>query len=217
MEDAQLNRLPAPGSARWRSWTPRIILWTLASIVGLYLGTGTRTVAAGGRASRPVATAQAAIADIFRFDILLAGKEQPAAPVRAKAVPVPKCELPEVVLFARQQRPEPVASIMPTTLSDPHRRWMFTPPAKPAGVWRMKPDERIARLEHTQESLKAVLATVPGLSSADRKSIQVEVDKACEQMGALRMEQSEHVPEPPEPPVRHARAWRPESGVQLMP
>jgi hypothetical protein len=216
MDDQQLNSTTAPRSARWRSWTPRIILWTLASVVGLWLGTGTRTVAAGGQASRPVATAQAAIADIFRFDILLAGKEKPAAPVHPKAAPAVKCELPEAVLFARLQRPEPVASVMPKTLSNSHRPWMFAPPAKPAGAWRMKLEEKTAMLEHTQENLKAALATVSGLSAADRKSIQVELDKACDQIGAIRMQQWDRVPGPPELPVRHFGSWS-ESGAQLMP
>jgi hypothetical protein len=49
-----------------------------------------------------------------------------------------------------------------------------------------------------------------------RKSIQIEVDKACQQIGTLRMEQENRVLGPPEPPVRLSGAW-PELGTQLMP
>jgi hypothetical protein len=176
-------------------------------------------VAAGGQASRPAGTAQAAIADVFRFDILLAGKESPAAEVRPKAPSATQRNLPAEVLLAMEQRPEPVPSVMPKTLSSAHPHFMFTPPARPAGPWRMKWDGNMAHLEHTQQALQAALATVPDLSSADRKSIQIEVDKACQQIGTLRMEQAIHTPDPagpPEPPVRLFGAW-PEPGAQLMP
>ena len=216
MDDAQLNRASAGNSARQNSWTARILLWTLTSVVGLWLGTGARTVAAGGQASRPAGTAQAAIADVFRFDILLAGKEPPPAQVHAKAATAAQRNLPPEVLLAMEQRPEPVPSVMPKTLSAAHPRFMFAPPAKPAGPWRMKWDGNMAQLEHTQQALQAALATVPDLSSADRKSIQIEVDKACQQIGTLRMEQGDRVPGPPDHPVRLSGAWA-ELGTQLMP
>jgi hypothetical protein len=155
MDDAQLNRASATNSARRNSWTSRILLWTLASVVGLWLGTGARTVAAGGQASRPAGTAQAAIADVFRFDILLAGKESPAAEVRPKAPSATQRNLPAEVLLAMEQRPEPVPSVMPKTLSSGHPHFMFTPPARPAGPWRMKWDRNMAHLEHTQQALQA--------------------------------------------------------------
>jgi hypothetical protein len=216
MDDHRLNPAAPPGSARWNSWTSRIILWTLASVVGLWLGTGARTAAAGGQASRPSRTAQAAIADVFRFDILLAGKESPAEPVRPKAPTATQYNLPAAVLLAMEQRPEPVPSVMPKTLSSAHPRFMFAPPARPAGPWRMKWDGNMAHLEHAQQALQAALAMVPDLNAADRKSIQIEVDKACEQIGTLRMQQADHAPGPPEPPVRLSGPWS-ELGTQLMP
>jgi len=219
MDDTQLNRASAPRSALWRSWTPRIILWTLASVVGLWLGTGARTVAAGGQNSRPSRTTQAAIADVFRFDILLAGKEQPAEQVRPKAPKATQYILPGEVLLAMKQRPEPVASAMPKTLSSARPHFMFTPPGKRAGPWRVKWDGNIAHLEHTQQALQAALAMVPDLTAADRKSIQIEVENACAKVGSRRMEQAIHTPDPagaPEPPVHLSGAW-PELGTQLMP
>ena len=213
MDEAHLNPASPPGSVRRNSWTSRIVLWTLAGVVGLWLGTGTRTVAAGGQASRSAGTAQAAIAEVFRFDILLAGKESPAEPVRPKAPKATQYILPAEVLLAMEQRPEPVPSSMPKTLSSAHPRFMFTPPARPTGPWRMKWDGNMAHLEHTQAGLQAALAMVPGLTAADRKSIQIEVENACAQTGALQMEQTTHSPEPS---AQLSGAWS-ELGAQLMP
>src|ERR1035438_4779229 len=78
-----------PWKNRWnttlRSWTPRIVLWTLASAIGLWLGTSARPAAARGHAGQPSARSQASIADVFRWDILLTGQEPAAKPVRAVA------------------------------------------------------------------------------------------------------------------------------------
>jgi hypothetical protein len=216
MDDSQFNSASAPRSARWRSWTSRIILWTLASVVGLWLGIGSRTAAAGGQNGRPSRTTQTAIADIFRFDILLAGKEPPAEQVRPNAPTATRYSLPPAVLLAMEQRPEPVPSAMPKTLSSARPRFMFSPPARPAGPWLMKGDGNMAHLEHTQQAVQAALAMVPDLTAADRKSIQVEVDQACEQIGSLRMQHADHVPGPPESPARPSGA-RPELGTQVMP
>jgi hypothetical protein len=218
MHDARSNHSSAPNSAGWRSWTSRIILWTLASGVGLWLGTGARTAAAGGQATRPVASAQAAIADVFRFDILLAGKDSRAKrqPARPQAASSTQHNLPAAVLLAMNQRPEPVPSPLPQALSNQHPRFRFALPAKPAGAMRMKWDARTAHLEHTQKDLRRILATVPGLTATDRESIQSEVDKACAQVGALRMERAKYASEPPEPPTPRFDEW-PARRVQLMP
>jgi hypothetical protein len=195
-------------------------LWTLASVVGLWLGTGSRAASAGGQASRPSRTAQAAIADVFRFDILLAGKESPAEQARPQRTPTAtQYILPGEVLLAMKQRPEPVPSAMPKTLSSAHPHFMFTPPGKPVGAWRVKWDGNMAHPEHTQQALQAALAMVPDLTAADRKSIQIEVENACAKTGARRMEQAIHSSDPegpPEPPIHLSGAW-PELGTQLMP
>jgi hypothetical protein len=216
MDDANLTNASAPNSARCGSWTSRILLWTLASGVGLWLGASARTGAAGGHASKPSAVVQAAIADVFRFDILVAGKDAPAKPVRPKAPAYRQRVLPSAVLLAMDERPEPVPSVMPKTLSGTHPRFLLTPPARPSGPWGIKWDARMARLEHTQKNLRAVIAMVPGLTAADRESIQMEVNKTCAQMGTLRMERVNQGPEPPEPPVAPAEAGL-ERATQIIP
>ena len=114
------------------------------------------------------------------------------------------------------QRPEPVASALPQTLSSFQPRFQFALPAKTAGPLRMKWNERVSRLEHKQKDLQAILATVPGLSAADRKSIQNEMDNACAQVGTLRAEQANRIPEPPETPAVPFDEW-PARGTRLMP
>jgi hypothetical protein len=204
----------------------RIILWTLACGIGLWLGAGTRTSAAGGQTSRPSAAAQTAIADIFRFDILVAGKEATAQPVRSAAAAEKQYSLPTVVLAAMRQRPEPVPSAMPRTLVCSRPRLSMAPPARPDEPWRMDLgrmdlEASMARVENAQRGMQALLTAVQGLTDADRKSIQVEVDKACAQIDAFRAEPLVHAPEPPEPDSGFASAdlpaaW-PEPGAQLMP
>lgn len=213
MNDDQNNHLADPNSGRRGSWTSRIILSLLACGIGLWLGTGTRNVAAGGgTAKRPVAP-QTAIADLFRFDILLAGKEFTLQPVRPEAAPKRQRKLPAEVLVAMGQRPEPVSSAIPKTLACARPRFMIT---APVGPWRMKLGANMARLEHRQEGVNVLQGTLTGMSAADRNSIQVELDKACEQIGSLRMEQAIHVAEPLEPLAAIAEAW-PEVGSQIMP
>jgi hypothetical protein len=216
MDGAQLNQTSAGKSPHKDSWTPRVILWALACGVGLWLGTGTRSVAAGGQTNRPSAAAQTAIADIFRFDILLAGKEPTAQPVQSKATPGKQYKLPTAVLVAIGQRPEPVRSAMPKTLACTRARFMIVPPASPAGPWHLNLEANMARLEQTKNRLQALLATVQGLTAADRKSVQMEVDKACAGIGSLQMEQAIQAPEPPEPPADLPETW-PEPGAPLLP
>lgn len=227
MDDAQHNysadsHSSAPNSARRGSWTPRIILWTLACVLGLWLGTGTHTVTAGGQKNKPSAAAQSALADVFRFDILLAGKESAVKPVRPKPALEAKCNLPAAFLAAMQQRPEPVYSVMPKTLSNTRPRFMFAPPSRPAGPWRVQLDTaNMARLEQTQKQLQATLEIVPGMSAADRKSIQIEVDNACARIDSLRREQLLVAPDFPGPTVDYIPADMPDAwparGIQLMP
>jgi hypothetical protein len=79
----------------------------------------------------------------------------------------------------------------------------------------------MARLEQTQKQLQATLEIVPGMSAADRKSIQIEVDNACARIDSLRRQQLLHVSEFPEPPVDYIPADMPDAwparGIQLMP
>ena len=216
MDDAQLNQTSGPKSPRGGSWTSRIILWTLACAIGLWLGMGSRTAAAGGKAIGPSVAAKTAIADVFRFDILLAGKESPGTSSPRKAVSEKQFNLPAAVLIALEQRPEPVPSAMPKTLACTRPRFMLAPPVRPAGPWRVQLDANMARSEQTQHGLRSLLTTVPGLTVAQRRSIQAEVEKACEQIGSLRMEETIQAPQPPEPPADFPEAWAGRS-TQLMP
>jgi hypothetical protein len=200
----------------WRRWTPRIVLWTLASLIGLWLGTSARPAAARGHAGQPSVRSQASLADVFRWDILLTGQEPAAKPVRPAAPKPRQFRVPPALLCELQQRPEPVPSVFPKTLSNAHPRFTLTPPGKPNGAWQMKWDARMASLEHTQEGLRVVLATVPGLTPADRKSIQVEVDKACAQVGSLRMQQAMQAPDSPEPPMELPGKWQEPPSAHIM-
>ncbi len=225
MDDKRIERAPSGGfgpwkttwKTHWKRWTPRIVVWTIACVTGLWLGTGSRPAAAHGQVAQPSEGYQASLADVFRWDILLAGKESPAPPVYTKAVPTKQFKLPQTLLCALRQRPEPVPSTFPQRLSGVHPRFHFAPPSKPAGGWRMQWDERMALLEHRQEGLRVVLQTVPGLSPADRRSIQAQVDKACAQVGSLRMQQAARMPEPPEPLLDLPKDWPEPPSMPVMP
>lgn len=224
MDGNRMTHAPSSGFERWATrwtmawgkWTPRIVLWTLASVAGLWLGTSARPATVRGHAVQPSTRSQASIADVFRWDILLVGQESRAKRVQPVAPRPRQFALPAAVLCAQQQRPEPVPSVFPKTLSIGARpRFMFTLPGKPSG--QMKWDEQVAHLEHTQYSLRAVLDTVPGLTSADRKSIQVEVNRACAQIGSLRKERTVEVAEPPEPPVDLPGDWPEPPHARVLP
>jgi len=206
----------------WRKWTPRIVLWTLASVIGLWLGTSARPATPLGHSAQRSTQSQASIADVFRWDILLTGEESKAGAAHPAASQPRKFSLPEAVLLARAQRPEPVPSVFPKTLSNTHRRFIFSMPARPAVPlrmnWeRMKWDEQVDRLEHGQEGLRALLATVPGLTPVDQKSIQAEVDNACAQIRLHRIEQARPAAEPPEPPIDHTSARPASPDTDVMP
>jgi hypothetical protein len=226
MNDANNHHPPAPHSSvptsRPRgSWTSRIILWTLACVIGLWLGMGTHNVTAGGHKNRPSAGTQAALADVFRFDILLAGKASAAEPVRPKPAPETKCNLPAAFLVAMEQRPEPVYSVMPKTLSGTRPHFMIAPPSRPAGPWPIQVSANMAQWEQSKKQMQAALAIIPGISAAERKSIRAEVDNACTRIDSLRKQQLIRVPEPPElwgefTSADRSENW-PERGGQLMP
>jgi len=202
----------------WRRWTPRIALWTLASVIGLWLGTSARPAAARGRTAQPSARSQASLADVFRWDILLTGQESAAKPA-PRATPKPRqFTLPPALLCALQQRPEPVPSVFPKTLSNAHPRFVFTPPGRPAGAWQMKWETHVSKLEQMKDGLRVTLTTVPGLTSADRQSIQAEANRACEQVGALRIQQALPAStNPPDPPADLPREWSNSPSAHFIP
>lgn len=225
MDASRNNHAPSRGSGpwkttwktQWKRWTPRIVVWTAACAAGLWLGTSARPATVRHQASQPSAGYQASLADVFRWDILLAGKEPGAKPTQPKAAPVMQFKLPEAVVCALRQRPEPVPSTFPQKLSGAQTQFCFTPPSKPAGAWRMKWDERMARLEHQQAGLRIVLQKVTGQSPADRKSIQAEVEKVCAQVGSLRMQPVARIPAPPEPLLDLFKDWPEAPSAPVMP
>jgi hypothetical protein len=221
MNDAQRNHASAPASSLRGSWTSRIVLWTLAGVIGLWLGTGVRPVAAGRQAKKSSAITQSAIADVFRFDILLAGKESKAKAERPKTPSVQKYILPQEVAMAVSKRPEPISSPMPKTLLCTRPRFGIAPPARPAGQWRIKIEASTAGLAQTQAHVKALLATVPDLTDANLSSFRIEVDKACTQSTTPRVEQWNDMREAPQPPdgftfADFSDAWQQRS-MRLMP
>lgn len=221
MDESRIARAPSRGSGPWKTdwgtWTPRFVAWTIACVIGLWLGTTVHPAAARGQVARPSGGYQASIADVFRWDIMLAGKEPQAKPVRQEAAPARKYKLPEALLCALEQRPEPVPSVFPQRLSGIHPRFYMAPPSKPAGAWRMKLDAQMARLEHEQETPRVALPTMPGLSPSDRKSIQNQVDRACAQVRSLRMEQAVRIPDPAEPFVELTSGWPAPPSSPAMP
>lgn len=211
------SRGPGPSENPKSKWTARIVLWALASVIGLWLGTNTRGVAARAQASLPSARSEASIADVFRLDILLARMESPVRRVHPKAVQAAECELPVAVLLARQQRPEPVPSVMPKTLSNWNPRFSIAPPARPAWAGRVKLDAQMAQLGQAQIAWKTAIENVPGLTDGDRRSIQLELENVCVQVSAQRRDQAVHLPRLPEPSADRAEFWPEPPSARLMP
>ena len=225
MDDIKIANAPSKGSGpwkanweyRWRKWTPRIVVWTIAGVIGLWLGTTGRPAAAHNQAVQPSTGSQASLADVFRWDILLAGKEAPAKQEQAKTTPARQFPLPNALRCALERPAEPVRAEFPKTLSGTRPRFAYALPAKPAGRWQVKWDERTARLEHAQKSLHAVLETVPSLTPANRKSIEAEVERACAQARSLRVNQAMPIPEPAELLLNVSKDWPEMPSPRLMP
>jgi|GEM_PF-2530710 len=225
MDANRMTRFPSSGfelwiarwTATWKEWTPRVVLWTLAGLIGLWFGTATRPAAARTHTGKPATASQASLADVFRWDILLVGQESSVKPARTVTPKSRQFSLPEAFLVAQQQRPEPVPSPVPKTLSCTRPRFAFAPPPKPSMAWQMKWDGHMAGMKQMRHNLHAALATVPGLTAADRDAIQVEVDQACAQVGALRNLPAAPLPDPPEPPVLPAAAWPEPHAARLLP
>ena len=125
--------------------------------------------------------------------------------------------MPSAVLLARQQRPEPVPSVFPKTLSDWHSRFYFAPPAKPAGAWRVKLDAQMARLEQAQKGLLATFERALPVTTADRESIQAEVENACTQAVTPRWEHVMRIAPPLEPPADTSESWPEPPNMRVMP
>lgn len=202
-----------PGS----KWSARIVLWAIASVIGLWLGTNTRGVPARAQATLPTARSEASIADAFRLDILLARMESPVRLAHPKVPQAVECKLPNAVLLAQQQRPEPVPSVMPKTLANWNPRFARAPPTKTAWVRRAKLEAQVARLGQAQIAWKMAIENVPGLTDGDRKSIQLEVENVCVQASAQWRDHSVHPPRIHMPSSDATEIWPEPRSARLMP
>ena len=188
----------------------RLILLVLAGGLGLWLGSDSRPVAAGNAVAKQQDAGKSLIADVFRFDILLAQTEpaaeavktaqpavEPAAPatvVMAQSQPVPTVEVPlRASLELRIPGPRPIpAHLRPVRMARPP----------------MLGD--LAHLRETQVGVQAVIQDLPGLSLADKRRIehkvQCELSRASKKLEVLSLEEPPAAPEPPSPPQVLVRA-----------
>jgi hypothetical protein len=173
-----------------RSVTFRLILLTLASGLGLWLGAGSRSTLPGKAAAHSDNPGKWLIADAFRFDILLA-RAEPATP---PAVPAASQTLPAAVVVARS---EPVA-----TMEAPMKATLcLQGPARPTGPWQARIVGQVAQLRQTQNQGQERLKGLPGLVPADRQKrqerLQCELQRASEALETLTLEQPMGGPERP--------------------
>ena len=221
MDKRRMTPAPSEGSGPSENpkskWTARIVLWALASVIGLWLGTNTRGVPARAQATLPTASSEASIADVFRLDILLARMESPVRLAHPKVTQAVESKLPSAVLLAQQQRPEPVPSVMPKTLAnwDPHLA--LAPPTKTAWVRRAKLEAQVARPEQAQIAWKMAIENVPGLTDGDRKSIQLEVENVCVQASAQWRDHSVRLPRLQKRFSDTTEIWPEPRNARLMP
>ena len=184
-----------------RSVTFRLILFTLASGLGLWLGAGSRSTLPGRATVRSENPGKWLIADAFRFDILLA-RAEPAAP---PAVQAASQTVPAAVVVAQS---EPVATVeapMKATLcllQGPAPR--IQPRARPTGPWQVRIVGQVAQLRQTNIHVQEILKGLPGLMPADRQKLQVnlqcELQRASEALETLTLEQPMGEPERPAMP-----------------
>ena len=184
-----------------RSVTFRLILFTLASGLGLWLGAGSRSTLPGRATVRSENPGKWLIADAFRFDILLARAEPATPPAVQAACPA----VPAAVVVAQS---EPVATVQAPMramlcLQGPAPR--IQPRVRPAGPWQARIAGQVAQLRQTNIHLQEVLKGLPVLMPADRQKLQVnlqcELQRASEALETLTLEQPMGGPERPAMPV----------------
>ena len=184
-----------------RSVTFRLILFTLASGLGLWLGAGSRSTLPGRATVRSENPGKWLIADAFRFDILLARAEPATPPAGQAASPA----VPAAVVVAQS---EPVATVQAPMramrcLQGPAPR--IQPRVRPAGPWQARIAGQVAQLRQTNIHLQEVLKGLPVLMPADRQKLQVnlqcELQRASEALETLTLEQPMGGPERPAMPV----------------
>lgn len=195
-----------------KSLTFRLLLLMLASGLGLWLGAGSRSAAAGKVTVQRENPGKSLIADAFSFNILMARAElaepqtvqstRPAAPaavVVAQSEPVETVEAP--VRVALQFHPPGPLGIHP----------LAPPRVRPAGAWQIRVEGQMARLRQTENQVQVILRGLPGLKLAERerfeKKLQCELQRASRTLETLTLDEPAGGPEPPalpEVPVQDA-------------
>jgi hypothetical protein len=183
------------------SWTFRLFLLVVASAMGLWLGAGSRTVAAGKPAARRADVGKPLIADAFRFDILLARAEparKPVVPAATPAVTIVACNEP----IATAEVPLRVA----LELRGPGQL-RIRPVMKPRKGPRMhqmvalqiRLDGPAAQLAPTEKHVQEFLRGLPGLIKVQREllqqKLQCELVRASAAAQALTRDERIPVPE----------------------
>lgn len=197
-----MNTQRSAGGRLLGSLAFRLILLILAGGVGLWLGAGSRTTAAGKPPVQRSDPWKSLTADAFRFDILLA-RSQPATPPVAPAVspaapaavvvehiePVPTVEAP---LQAALELPGPAQLRM---------RHSIGSRARPAGALQIRVEGRVAQLDQTQQHVQAILKALPGLQTALRRQVDAQVQcqlaRVAKQLDEMK---ADLPPLPPDPP-----------------
>ncbi len=180
-----------------KSLTFRLILLTLASGLGLWLGAGSRSAAAGRVKVQGENPGKWLIADAFRFDLLLA-RAEPAAP---PAVPAESQTRPAAVVVAQSEPVETVKAPMRAALilHEPGPR-IIHPRVRPNGAWQMRVEGQMADLRQTETRVQEILKGLPGLAPAERemvqKRLQCELQRASKALERLALDEPMGGPEP---------------------
>jgi len=182
-----------------KSLTFRLILLTLASGLGLWLGAGSRSAATGKVTAQGENPDKWLIADAFRFDILLARAE----PAAAEAVAAESQTRPAAVVVARIVPVETVESPMRVALvlRVPGPPRVIRPQMRPTGARQMRIEGQMAQIRQTEERVQGLLKGLPGLMPAERekvqKRLQCELQRASRTLETLALEEAMDGPETP--------------------
>jgi len=185
----------------------RLILLILAGGVGLWLGAGSRTTAAGKPPVQRADPWKSLTADAFRFDILLA-RSQPATP------PVAPAESPAGPAAVVVEHTEPVPTVeapvqaaldLPGT-ARPRLRHLTGPRARPAGASQIRVEGRVVQLVETDKHVQAILKALPGLQTALRRQVdaqvQCELARVAKQLDQMKADLPQLPPESPQMEMR---------------
>ena len=171
-----------------RSVTFRLILLTLASGLGLWLGAGSRSTVAGKATLRSENPRKWLIADAFRFDILLARAEPATPPAVPAAVVVARREPVETV-----EAPMRVALVLPMPgplRISPRVQPRVPPQMRPASAWQVRIEGRMAHLRQTQNQLQERLTGLPAERGMTQESLQCELQRASTALETLTLDQA---------------------------